>query len=92
VSQSKSGTDPRTIRGTPKAFEAPKTMRLPRSHTPATLTCAFSDHQGAGGDELLGRCLFNLDLVRPVHHYFSGVPREPRLGFVHRTDLLYPQR
>src|SRR6266566_5016715 len=53
--------------------------------TPATLACAC-----AGGYGLLGRCLFNLDLARPVHHYFSGVPREP--GFVHRTDLLYPQR
>src|SRR5713101_4575016 len=58
--------------------------------TPATLACAFSAHQGAGGYGLLGRCLFNLDLAWPVHHYFSGVPREP--GFVHRTDLLYPQR
>src|SRR5258705_6904607 len=60
---------------------------VPRRTVARARTCAFSAHQGAEGYGLLGRCLFNLDLVRPVHHYFSGVPEEPRLGFVHRTDL-----
>ena len=51
--------------------------------------CSCCAHQGAGGYGLLGRHLFNLDLARPVRHYFSGAPRN---GFAHRTDLLYPQR
>jgi hypothetical protein len=56
-----------------------------------TFMAAQTPHQGAGGCGLLGRCLFNLDLVRPVYHYFARVPREPRFGFVRRTGLLYPR-
>ena len=58
--------------------------------TPATLACAFSAHQGAGGYGLLGRYLFNLDLARPVSPLFQWSAQKP--GFAHRTDLLYPQR
>jgi hypothetical protein len=51
----------------------------------------FLSSSRCGRLRVIGRYLFNLDLVRPVHHYFSGVQRSS-IGFVYRGALLYPQR
>jgi hypothetical protein len=89
----RSGTYESTLRS-PGLIAAPTPVGVPAQNAKCASGYCLGKglHQGAGGYGLLGRCLFNLDLVRPVHHYFSGVPREPRFGFVYRTDLLYPQR
>jgi hypothetical protein len=65
------------------------------SNALASLACTldtgmrFHSTSRCGGYGLLRRCHFNLDLVRPVHHYFGGVPREPRFGlFTEQTCFI----